>query len=152
MSGCGPTSSIYVKPEAPWEAIQRVAVLPFTLPSENPVQRELVTKLFAEEFRNNQQAEVVEVPISSPLGSGVWDIKEVGKEYQADAVVTGAIDDMQGTVIHMQVHDVATEELLWSGTFIMGFRAEFFSFKTQQQQFKKGFRWLSRKYAGVSSY
>ena len=150
-SGCGASLSSYVKPEAPWGAIKRVAVLPFTLPSENPTQRELATKLFSEELRKTGRVEVVEVPLASPLGSGVWDIKQVGKEFQADAVMSGSVDDTLGLAMHLQVHDVATEELLWSGTYILGARSEFFSFKIQQQKFQRGFRWLASKFASDSA-
>ena len=150
-SGCGASVSSYIKPEAPWGVIKRVAILPFTLPSENPTQRELATKLFAEELRKTGRAEVVEVPLSSPLGSGVWDVKQVGKQFQADAVISGSVDDTLGLAMHLQVHDVATEELLWSGTYILGARSEFFSFKIQQQKFQRGFRWLARKFADDSA-
>lgn len=149
-SGCGATVSSYVKPDAPWGVIKRAAVAPFTIPSENPAERELVTKLFCEELRNAGRYEVVEIPLSSPIGSGVWDVKQIAKDYKADAVITGSVDDVHGTVLHMQVHDVATEEVLWSGTYMLGMRAEFFSFKTQQQQFKRGFRWLVRKFISDS--
>ena len=150
-SGCGVSTTSYLKPEAPWGAIKRVTVLPFTLPSENPVQRELVTKLFCEELRNNIPIEVVEVQISSPVGSGVWDVKRIGKDYQADAVISGSVDDSSGTTIHVQVRDAATEELLWSGTYLLGMRAEFFSFKTQQQHLQRGFRWLVKKFSSDSA-
>lgn len=149
-SGCGVSVTTYVKPEAPWGVIRRVAVLPFTVSSENPVQRELVTRLFCEELRREGRVEVVEVPLSSPVGSGVWDTREVGKQVQADAVLIGSVDDTLGTVIHAQVLDVATKDLLWSGTYLLGTRAEFFSFKTQQQQFQRGFRWLARKFTAES--
>lgn len=141
-AGCGVSMTSYVKPEAPWSLIKRVAVLPFQLPSENPVQRQLVTELFSEELRRASVAEVVDVPLSNPVGSGAGDIRQVAKEYKADAVITGAIDETQGTVIHLRVHDIATEDLLWSGTYLLGARAEFFSFSTQQQQFKRGFKRL----------
>ncbi len=146
-SGCGASLSSYIKPGAPWGVVRRVAVLPFNLPSENPAQRELTTKLFCEELRKTGRVEVTEVPLASPLGSGVWDLKQIGKEFQADAVITGSVDDTLGLAMHMQVHDVATEELLWSGTYILGARAEFFSFKIQQQKFQRGFRWLANKFA-----
>ena len=149
-SGCGASLSSYVKPEAPWGVIRRVAVLPFTLPSENPAQRELSTKLFCEELRKTGRVEVVEVPLSNPLGSGVWDVRQVGKQFQADAVMSGDVDDTLGLAMHLQVHDVATEELLWSGTYILGARSEFFSFKTPQQKFQRGFRWLARRFASNS--
>ena len=150
-SGCGVSITSYLKPEAPWGVIKRVAVLPFTLPSENPVQRELVTKLFCEELRNTRRVDVAEVQISSSLGSGVWDVKRVGKEYQADAVVSGSIDDTNGMTVHVQIHDVATEELLWSGTYLLGMQAEFFSLKTQQQKLQRGFRRLVKKFASASA-
>ena len=149
-SGCGASLSSYIKPEAPWGVIRRVAVLPFTLPSENPAQRELATQLFCEELRKTGRVEVVEVPLSSPLAGGVWDVKQLGKQFQADAVVSGSVDDTLGLAMHMQVHDVATEELLWSGTYILGARSEFFSFKVQQQKLQRGFRWLARKFASNS--
>ena len=149
-SGCGASLSSYMKPEAPWSLIKRLAVVPFTLPSENPAQRELATHLFCEEMRKAQEAEVVEIPLATPLGSGVWDVKQIGKEFRADAVVSGSVDDTLGLAMHMQVHDVATEELLWSGTYMLGSRAEFFSFKTQQQKLQRGFRWLAGKFASES--
>ena len=97
-------------------------------------------------MRKTGRLEVVEVPLSSPLGSGVWDVTQVGKEFQVDAVVSGSVDDTLGLAMHMQVHDVATDELLWSGTYILGARSEFFSFKTQSQKFQRGFRWLTNKF------
>lgn len=141
-SGCGVSVSSYVKPEAPWSVIKKVAVLPFQLPSENPVQRQLATELFSEELRKAGVVEVVDIPLSSPVGSGVEEIAGVGKNYHVDAVVTGSVDETQGTVIHIRVHDVTTEDLLWSGTYLLGARAEFFSLNTQQQQFQRGFRKL----------
>ncbi len=145
-SGCGPSLTMYVKPEAPWGLIKRVAVLPVVVPSENPVDRTLSTQLFSEELRKAGRLEVVEVPVDSPVGSGVWDLKRVGKDYQADAVISASVDDVRGTVIHMQVQDVATEDLLWSGTYLLGMRSEFFSFKTQQQKLQRGFKTLVKKF------
>jgi TolB-like protein len=127
-----------------------VAVLPLTIPSENPVQRELVTQLFSQELRNTGTVEVVDVPLNSPVGSGLVDIKQLAKEYKVDAVLTGSIDDTRGTVIHLNVQDVATEEVLWSGTYLLGGRAEFFSFSTQQQQFQRGFRRLCERFVSES--
>ena len=149
-SGCS-SATTYVKPEAPWGAIKRVAVLPFSIPSENPVDRTLTTQLFAEELRKSGRVEVVEIPLESPLYSGVWDLKRIGKEYQADAVVSGSVDDTREFVIHMQVQDVATEDLLWSGTHLLGIRAQVFSFKTQQQKLRRGLRWLVNRFAAQSA-
>lgn len=151
-SGCGASVTTYVKPEAPWGVIKRVAVLPFAIPSENPVDRTLTTQLFAEELRKGGRVEVVDVPLESPVGSGgAWDLKRIGKEYRADAVISGSVDDMRGSVIHMQVQDVATEDLLWSGTYLLGTRAEFFSFKTQQQKLQRGFRQLVHQFTESST-
>lgn len=141
-AGCGASVSSYVKPGSPWSVIKKAAVLPFQLPSENPVQRQLTTELFSEELRRAGVVDVVDVPLSSPVGTGLGDVKQVGKDYQADAVITGSVDETHGTVIHVRVHDVATEDLLWSGTYLLGTRAEFFSLNTQQQQFKRGFKKL----------
>ena len=149
-SGCGASVTTYVKPEAPWGVIKRVAVLPFAIPSENPADRTLTTQLFSEELRKSGRVEVVEVPLDSPAGSGAWGLKRIGKDYQADAVVSGSVDDTRGSVIHMQVQDVATGDLLWSGTYLLGTRAEFFSFKTQQQKLQRGFRWLVNRFADES--
>lgn len=145
-SGCSVPISSYVKPEAPWGIIKKVAVLPFQLPSENPVQRQLATELFSEELRKAGVVEVIDIPLSSPVGSGVEEITDVGKNYKVDAVVTGSVDETHGTVIHVRVHDVATEDLLWSGTYLLGARAEFFSLNTQQQQFQRGFRKLVEQF------
>ena len=49
-------------------------------------------------------------------------------------------------LFHLRVLDVATEELLWSGTYLLGARAEFFSFKTQQQKLKQGFKRLVQRF------
>ena len=53
IAGCGISVTSYVRPEAPWNLIKRVAVVPFQLPSENPVQRQLVTELFTEELQGH---------------------------------------------------------------------------------------------------
>ena len=68
-SGCGASMTTYAKPEAPWGVVKRVAVLPFAIPSENPVDRSLTTQLFAEELRKSGRVEVTEVPLESPVGS-----------------------------------------------------------------------------------
>ena len=141
-AGCGVSVSSYVKSETPWSAIKKVAVLPFQLPSENPVQREMATNLFSETLRKAGVVEVVDVPINSPVGSGMEAVTQVGREYKVDAVITGSVDETHGTVIHVRVLDVATQDLLWSGTYLLGTRAEFLSFSTQQQQFQRGFRKL----------
>jgi TolB-like protein len=146
VSGCGASVSSYVKPDAPWSAVRRVAVVPFELTSENPVQRQLTTQLFSEELRKADVVDVIDVPLSSPVGSGVEEIGQVAKTYKVDAVVSGSVDETYGTVIHVRIHDVATEELLWSGTFLLGTRAEFFSLRTQQQQFRRGFSRLVSKF------
>ncbi len=150
LVGCGTAMTSYLKQDGAWSAVQRVAVLPFNVPSENPVQRELITELFSQELRKTGTVEVIEIPLNSPVGSGLMDIKQVGKEYKVDAILVGSIDDTRGTVIHLNVQDVATEEVLWSGTYMLGGRAEFFSFTTQQQQFQKGFRRLCERFVGES--
>ena len=143
-AGCGgATLKSYNKPDAAWGVIKQVAVLPFELPSENPVQRELVGHLFSEELRRSwPAAEITEVPLSSPVGSGLIDARQVGRRYKVDAVFSGSIDDTQGTVVHVRLQDAATEDLLWSGTYTLGGRAEFFSLSTQPQQFQRAFRIL----------
>lgn len=146
FAGCGTSITSYVKPDAPWRSIQRVAILPFTTPSENPVRRELVTQLFAEELRRIGMTEVVEVPLLSPVG-GLPSVQEVGREYQVDGVFSGSVDDTAGTVIHVRLHDAATGEILWSGTALLGVSAEFFSLRTQQQQFQRSFRRIVGEFA-----
>ncbi len=136
VAGCGSTISTYSRPNAPGGSVQKVAVLPFSLPSENPTRRQLVTQLFAEELRRIGLVEVVEVPLDSPIG-GVPSLQEVAKKYQVDAVFSGSVDDSQGTVVHVRLHDAATGEVLWSGTYLLGVGPEFFSLRTQQQQFQK---------------
>ena len=146
-AGCGGASvKSYHKSDAAWATIQHVAVLPFELPSENPVQRQLIGNLFAEELRRRWPAEITEIPLSSPVGSGLMDVRQVGKQHRVDAVFSGSIDDTHGTVVHVRLQDAATEDLLWSGTFTLGVRAEFFSFATQQQQFQRAFRALVRRF------
>jgi TolB-like protein len=141
LFGCGTVIKTYTKPQAPWGALQRFAVMPFGLPSENPVQRQLVTQLFAETLRNAGFIDLVEVPIESPMGPAV-DIKTVGKTYQVDGVFSGFVDDTRGTVVHIRLQDAATEEVVWSGTYTLGPRSEFFSFKTQQQNLQRAFHRL----------
>ncbi len=145
-AGCGASVKSYRKSDAAWAAIQHVAVLPFELPSENPVQRQLIGNLFAEELRRKWPAEVTEIPLSSPVGTGLLDVRQVGKQHRVDAVFSGSIDDTHGTVVHVRLQDAATEDLLWSGTFTLGVRAEFFSLSTQQQQFQRAFRALVRRF------
>ena len=146
-AGCGgATVKSYNKPDAPWGLIRHVAVLPFELPSENPMQRQLVGNLFSEELRRRWPAEVTEVPLSSPVGSGLVDAKQIGRQYKVDAVFSGSIDDTQGTVVHVRLQDAATEDLLWSGTYTLGGRAEFFSLSTQPQKFQRAFRILVNRF------
>jgi len=145
-SGCGVSVSSYVKPEAPWGIIKKVAVLPFQLPSENPVQRQLATELFSEELRKAGVVEVIDIPLSSPVGSGVEEIADVGKNYKVDAVVTGSIEEFKGTAIHVRMHDVATEDLLWSGSYLLGTWGEFFGLNTQQQKIRRGFKRLIKQF------
>ncbi|MBI3317994.1 MAG: hypothetical protein HYZ90_02440 [Candidatus Omnitrophica bacterium] len=142
LSGCGSTMTTYTKPEAPWGTIQRVAVMPFTLPSDNPTRRQLVTQLFTEELRRIGMPEVVEVPLSGPTG-GVPKFEEVATQYQVDAIFSGSVDDTQGTVVHVRLHDAATKEILWSGTYALGVGPEFFSLRTQQQQFQRSLQRLA---------
>ena len=151
MSGCGASLTSYVKQEAPWAAIKRIAVLPFNLPSENPVQKELASHLFSQELRSSTEIEIVEVPLNNPLVSEQLDIKKVGSQFQADAVLSGAVDETHGTVIHVRIQDAATEDLLWSGTYVLGTRAEFFSLRTQQQQFQRGFKRLVEQFSAEAS-
>lgn len=145
-AGCGASVKSYHKGDAAWGTITRVAVLPFELPSENPVQRQLVGNLFAEELRRKWPSEVTEVPLASPVGTGLMDVQQVGRQYRVDAVFSGSIDDTHGTVVHVRLQDAATEDLLWSGTFTLGGRAEFFSLSTQQQQFQRAFRSLVNRF------
>ncbi len=137
----------YVKPEAPWGAVKRVAILPFNVPSENPMQRQLLTELFTQELRSVGVRDVAEVPLTNPAGNVAWDLKAIARQYQADAIVSGSVDETLGTVIHVRVQDAATEDLLWSGTVLMGTRAEFFSLRTQQQQLQKGLKALAKRLA-----
>ena len=146
LAGCGPSLTSYVKPEAPWAAIKRVAVSPFNLPSENPVDRKLITDLFSEELRRTGKVEVVEVPLNSPAGSGVADIQQVARQYKVDALFSGSLDDSRGTAIHVRCEDVATQELLWSGTYLLGSRGEFFSLQTQPQKVQRAFKHLLNRF------
>ncbi len=146
LAGCGSRLTSYAKPEAPWTSIQRVAVLPFTTPSENPTRRQLVTQLFSEELRRIGMTEVVEVPLTSPIG-GVPSLEEVSRSYAVDGIFSGSVDDSQGTVVHVRLHDAATREVLWSGTFSLGVGPEFFSLRTQQQQFQRSLQRLLRDFS-----
>lgn len=148
LSGCGVSVSSYVKPEAPWGSVRRMAILPFNVPSENPMQRQLLTELFAQELRKAGVTEVAEVPLTNPAGNVAWDLKVIGRQYQADAVISGSVDETLGTVLHVRVQDAATEDLLWSGTYLMGTRAELFSLRTQQQQIQRGLKALAKRLAG----
>lgn len=145
LFGCGSVST-YVKPEAPWGSIQRIAVVPFMTPFENPARRQLLTQLFATELRRSGLTEVVEVPLSGPMGP-TPNLEEIAKSFQVDGVFFGAVDESQGTVIHVWLHDAATKEILWSGTYLVGVGPEFFSLRTQQQQFQKSIRRLVNEFA-----
>ena len=144
-SGCGSQMSTYTRPQAPWATIQKVAVTPFSLPSENPTRRLLITQLFSEELRKTG-IEVIEIPLAGPTG-GVPTLEEIAKKYQVDAVFSGSVDDSQGTVVHVRLHDAATSEVLWSGTYLLGVGPEFFSIRTQQQQFEKSIRRLLQNFS-----
>ena len=145
MAGCA-SVNFYSKPDAPWATIQKIAVLPLTTPSENPVRRQLVSQLFATELRRVGITEVVEVPLTNPLGRPQG-VEEVAKAYQVDAIFSGSVDETQGTVVHIRLQDGATEEILWSSTYLLGVSAEFFSLRTQQQQFQRAFRRIASEFA-----
>ena len=130
--------------------IKRVAVLPFEIPSENPVQRQLVTQLFAQELRNAGVVEVVDIPLDSPASMGLESHQRVAKEFRADAILSGSIDETQGMVVHVRVLDAATDDLLWSGTYLLRSRAEFWSLRTRQQQFQRGFQALVTRFVDES--
>lgn len=147
LSGCT-SATYYASKNAQWRAIQRVAVMPFRLTFESPVRRQVMTQLFAQELRQTKVVEVVEVPMEDPLTETVSpSIDEIARKYEADAVFTGGVDDAQGAVVHVQLHDPAAQEVIWSGTYSLGVGAEFMSFRTQQQQFQRSLRQLARRFA-----
>ena len=139
ISGCGVNVKTYVKPDVPWDALKKFAVFPFSLPSENPVERQLVTQLFAQELRRAEITELIEVPVEDSMGVSPFNLKKIGQAYGVDAVFTGSVDTTYGTVVHVRLQDVATEDLLWSGSYTLGTRAELFSIKTQQQHLQRAF-------------
>lgn len=145
-AGCGSSLKTYVKPEAPRGAIKRVAILPFNLSSENPVQRQMIAELFSQELKRATTLEVVEVPLSSPVGSGVEDIHQVAKQYQVDGIFSGSVDDTYGTVVQVRLQDAATEEILWSATYTFGPWAEYFSPRPPQQKFQRVFSELMERF------
>lgn len=147
-AGCASSANYYTNPETQWTAIQRVGIMPFTLAFDNPVRRQVVTQLFAEELRRTRVVEVVEVPEEdSSRAVSVPTLEEVAAKYQVDAIFTGAVDDSQGAVVHVQLHDPATKDIVWSGTYSLSVGAEYFSLRTQQQQFQKSIRKLVRQFA-----
>lgn len=146
-AGCA-SMTTYVKPEAPWGSIHRVAVLPFATPSENPTRRQLITQLFATELRRSGLTEVAEVPITGPMGLSPT-VEEVAKNFQVDAVFSGSMDDTQGTLLHVWLQDAATKEILWSGTYLVGVGSEFFSLKTQQQQLQRAITRLVSQFTKI---
>ena len=137
-AGCTAMST-YTKPDAPWRTIQKVAVLPFSLALDNSARQQLVTQLFAEQLRKTGLFEVTEVPPPNPAVVPPT-LQEIAKQYEVDGVFTGSVDDSQGTIVHIQLHDPATQEILWSGTYSMGVGSEFFSLRTQEQQFERSIR------------
>lgn len=146
FAGCsGTTIKSYVKQDGPWDVIQRVAVLPFETPTENVTRRNLVTHIFTQELRNAGVPEVIEVPLSDPMGM-VPDLKEVASQYEVDAVFFGSIDETYGTVVHVRLLDAATSDVLWSATYLLGARAEFFSMKTTEQRYQRAFARLIQKF------
>ena len=144
-SGCGATLKSYVKPEAPWSSLKRFAVVPFNLPSENPVQRQLVTQIFSQELRRSGFSELTEVPLESPVGTSIVDLKAIGKNFGVDGVFSGSVDDSHGTVLHVRLQDAATEEILWSASYTFGPWAEYFSPRPSQQKFQRVFSYLVKK-------
>ncbi len=136
-SGCGATLKSYVKPEAPWGSLKRFAVVPFNLPSENPVERQLVTQIFSEELRRSGFSELTEVPLESPVGTSIVDLKAIGKKYGVDGVFSGSVDDSKGTVVHVRLQDVATEELVWSASYTFGPWLDYVVPRSSQQKFRR---------------
>ncbi len=145
-SGCGSSLKTYVKPGAPWGTIKRVAILPFNLSSEDPVQRQLIAELFWQELKRATALEVVEVPLSSPVGSGVQNLSQMAKQYQVDGIFSGLVDDTHGTVVQVRLQDAATEEILWSATYTFGPWAEYFSPRPSQQKFQRVFSELMERF------
>ncbi len=134
-AGCASRMTSYSKPDAPWRTIQKVGVLPFSLALDNSTRQQLVTQLFIEQLRKTGLFEVVEIPPPNPAAVPPT-LQEIAKKYEVDGLFTGSVDDSQGTIVHIQLHDPATEEILWSGTYSMGVGSEFFSLHTQEQQFQ----------------
>ena len=146
LSGCGASITTYVRPDTSWDTIGRVAVVPLMLASENPVRREQLTQLLATELRKSGFLEVVEVSVASPLGI-LPTIEEVAKTYEVDAVVSGSVDEAQGTSIQLSINDALTGELLWSSSYLLSVGPEFFSTKTPQQKMQRAFRSLIKRYS-----
>lgn len=145
FAGCsGVTIKSYVKQDGPWDVVQRVAVFPFETPFENPVRRNLITQLFSEELRKSGLTEVVELPAEAQVGAP--DLPRIASDHLVDAVFFGAVDQSHGTVVHVRLLDATTSDVLWSGTYLLTARAEFLSFKTQQQKFQMAFAGLVRKF------
>ncbi len=145
-AGCGSSLKTYVKPEVSRGAIKRVAILPFNLSSENPVQRQMIAELFSQELKRATALEVVEVPLSSPVGSGVQDIHQVAKQYRVDGIFSGSVDDTYGTVVQIRLQDAATEEILWSATYTFGPWAEYVNPRPPQQKFQRVFSELMERF------
>ena len=142
-SGCA-VMSTYTKPDAPWRTIQKVAVMPFSMALDNATRQQMVTQLFAEQLRKTGLFEVVEVPTPNPSLVPPT-LQEIAKQYEVDGVFTGSVDDSQGTIVHIQLHDPATQEILWSGTYSLGVGSEFFSLHTQEQHFQQSIRKIVRE-------
>ncbi len=134
-AGCASKMTSYTKPDAPWRTIQKVGVVPFSLALDNAARQQLVTQLFSEQLRKTGLFEVVEIPAPSPAAVPPT-LQEIAKKYEVDGLFSGLVDDSQGTIVHIQLHDPATQEILWSGTYSMGVGSEFFSLHTQEQQFQ----------------
>jgi hypothetical protein len=98
------------------------------------------------ELRQTGLLEIVEVPMTGAVG-GLSTLDQISKTYQVDAVFSGSVDETQGTLIHVRLHDAATGEVIWSATYLLGTGMEFFSLSTPQQRFQHVFQLLTQRFA-----
>lgn len=145
-AGCASVST-YTKPDAPWAAVKRVGIFPFTTPFEDSVRRQWATALFVKELQRLEWFEAAELadPAPSPKAP---DYSALARTAGVDAYFLGTVEDMAELFADLKLVDAATGETLWSTRYHRGAGLELsIRYHTPQQQLQRIYRVLLRRLA-----
>ncbi len=138
LAGCA-SATHYQKSDAIWGPIQKIGIFPFLSAHDDPVRRELATKLFATELRKLGRFEVVELPAPPPAPFGP-NFQAAARKGGVDAYIEGTVGDMWEILVDLKLTDAASGDILWSSRYHRGAGPEFsFRFNTPQQQLQRIF-------------